>query len=492
MPSSLFDLISTLSPKEKRYLTNEFKCKHSRSAQVYSKIYRIHIKYLAEGPDRVEQELEQGAFPDHLSVLKAQCFNWILARLRNMYANHKVDFRARNLIQEAEILFEKGLLQHARKKIGIVLKIIDQYEKQELYPAVFKLLVNLEYMSYQNIPHKGIVRLQELQQRFEDVQQQVHSSGILWSISKQISLIQHHPGAIQALDQIANSSILNAPVPGASLEGQLFWHHCKGTLAARNYDFLDAEHHFKDMIGIYESNSDFKDHHLDNYIITLHNLCQVALQNKHEQLVSQTLSKIRTATDIEQPEIYRKHAKPAQILSYFGGVFALYEEFNVEDDLDKHTALFEAWLGFLQEGKNRQLDPTINQIYLSIGIVLFRRKRYREALGWVLRVSKGDRQFVDSRTKEQANILECALLYQLGEPYHLEKKIARLQKQTQTLADYSALSQMLIRTLATLVNTPPLEIEKQIKGAIGQIKSIEIEERDEYFDFEAWLSDFLH
>jgi|GEM_PF-3697821 len=484
-------LISSLSSGEKRYLTQEFKLYHSRKAQNYQRLYQVYLSNIGKTKEDLDLALGAESFPAHLGVLRNQCFDWVLSRLRVMNSNSRIDSQIRNLVYDAELLFGKGIYKAAGGKMRRAMKLIDKHERYELFAGAFRMLVNLELISPENTPQDTLLTISKLQQQFQETQDHVFKTGLLWSLAHQITVMQHLPFALENLPAISQHPLLSTAPDELATEAQIFWHHCKGTIYARRDDSETAEYHFGIMVKLYQKQPDLIKENEVNYFITLHNYCQVALREKLEQEVGETLLALEKIIHPIPSEFAMKRISASKVLCYYGNLFAWYHEFEIKEGLYNKIKEFEKRCNFLAPGVIRQLDPTLAQLYLTIALLLFREEDYQNALGWLNRQSSKEDILIDNRTKLQSRVLAILLHYHLNELSQMEYLIRKFYKEYPETSQKEPFFNLVLEVVEKASLALPLERIKVREEAMQKFESAQgagIKSfKKTFFDFGNWL-----
>ena len=485
-------LVSSLTSGEKRYLTQEFKLYHSRKAQNYQKLYEVYVNSIGKTKSELDLALKKEDFPAHLGVLRNQCFDWILSRLRAMHSNNRIDIRIRNLVYDAELLFGKGIFKAAGGKMRRALKLIHEHERYDLFASAFRVLVNLELISTENTPQTNLSAISKLEEQFKEAQDHVFKTGRLWSLAHQITVMQHLPSALEYLPAISQHPLLKVAPNELSTEAQIFWHHCQGTIYARKNDAEAAEYHFGEMVRLYQSHPDLIKENEVNYFITLHNYCQVALNEKLEQEVAKTLTALEKIIHPIPSEKAMERTTASRVLCYYGNLFAWYNVFELEEGMFDKIAEFEDRCGFLVPGVIRQLDPTLAQLYLTIALLLFREEDYKGALGWLARQSPKADILIDNRTKRHSKVLAILLHYHLNELSQMEHLIREFYKEHPESIQVEPFLGMATEVVEKISLALPLDRLKVKEEALQKFESTqkpgERSLEKPFFNFRRWLS----
>ena len=485
-------LVSSLTSGEKRYLTQEFKLYHSRKAQNYQRLYQVYVNSIGKTKEELDFALGKEDFPAHLGVLRNQCFDWILSRLRAMHANNRIDIRIRNLIYDAELLFGKGIFKAAGGRMRRAMKLIYEHERYELFAGAFRVLVNLELVSTDTTPQTNLRAISKMEEQFKDAQDHVFKTGLLWSLAHQITVMQHLPFALENLPAISEHPLLKVLPDELSTEAQIFWHQCQGTIYARKDDAETAGYHFGAMVELYQGHPNLIQENEVNYFITLHNYCQVALNEKLEEEVAKTLTALEKIIHPIPSDISMERITASRVLCYYGNLFAWFNEFEIEEGLFEKIREFEDRCGFLVPGVIKQLDPTLAHVYLTIALLLFREEEYKSALDWLARQSPRADILIDNRTKRHSRILAVLLHYHLNELSQMEHLIREFYKEDLKAARLEPFLVMVLEVVEKISLALPLDRLKVKQEALQKFKSAQQSGAKSYekpfFDFRRWLS----
>ncbi len=111
----LHELVHSLSKNEKGYFKKYCKMYSSQQDQKYLKLFEAVDGVENYSDKLIKQKLKGEIEERKLAVLKNYLYRLILKVLEHFYSNKYPDLEISNLINQAKVLYYKGLISHARK-----------------------------------------------------------------------------------------------------------------------------------------------------------------------------------------------------------------------------------------------------------------------------------------------------------------------------------------------------------------------------------------
>ena len=124
----LQELILSLSMNEKGYFKKYCKMYSSQKDQKYLKLYEVMEKEKAYNEKTIFKKLKGEVEEKKLPTLKNYLYRLILKVLEHFYSNKYPDLEISNAINQARVLYYKGLYEHAKKVLKKARKQAEQYE----------------------------------------------------------------------------------------------------------------------------------------------------------------------------------------------------------------------------------------------------------------------------------------------------------------------------------------------------------------------------
>lgn len=129
--SRLFDLIKNLSTHEKRYFRLYANLQSGK--KLYLKLFDAIEKQKEYDSAKLKNQFKGEKFVENLAVTQSYLCEQILRSLRNLKSSFKVEKQVMNLIEEFELLKERGLYEHADSLLKKAKKIAEQKELHQLH-----------------------------------------------------------------------------------------------------------------------------------------------------------------------------------------------------------------------------------------------------------------------------------------------------------------------------------------------------------------------
>ena len=140
--SSLFHLVKSLNKSEKRYFKLLASRENGSGTKKYIKLFDL-IDDQQEFNEGQILQIEPNFKPEQFSNLKAHLYKRILQSIRLYNSAKVVDIQIRELIDYAEILFNKGLYKQCADVLGKAKKIAVRSDNLELQLEVLKWEKNI-------------------------------------------------------------------------------------------------------------------------------------------------------------------------------------------------------------------------------------------------------------------------------------------------------------------------------------------------------------
>lgn len=158
----LFDLIHALTPAEKRYvqvyLARFVSDKKNHSALLFD----VYASFHSYDEAMLRQNLAPQVSPRYLSAEKGALYRAILISMRIFHDQRSVDSRIRELLIDAEYLFDKRLYSQSIERINLAKELAVQFERR---PAILEIL-RMEADIYKEKREKNLEEL--LRQNHEE------------------------------------------------------------------------------------------------------------------------------------------------------------------------------------------------------------------------------------------------------------------------------------------------------------------------------------
>jgi hypothetical protein len=439
----LFELIKSLDSTERRYLTREFDSLGTRKAHNYQKLYEIYSDNRFHGAEALAEALKESDLPKHVAVLRHQCFNWIMGKLRTLYNQKGLDARIRSTIHDAEILFDKSLFSIARKRVMAALKLMDEHERWEFAPEIYRMLAGLELSDTYQEPEGTVENLSSLAEEFSKYHDAIGKLASIRSLAHQLVLLQHVPEAKDTIEVLGKDPLLTGNLRELGPRTELYAQQCRGTLAVLSGRINDGDEAFSRMVDLYRLHEYLVADKPENYFITLHNHCLVALHLGKQIVVEKALDDLRIVFSrmVEEEDAPPKVAR--YLLYYFGARFASLIEFSESEGFQRYVRDFEMRLRSIPLPRNINNGPTLNQLYLNIAVLYFYHGDFPRANKWLNRIFPNVHETAIREVVRRADALHLIILHLKGQGDLVDGKLNYFRRTYPDLAEKDRFSALI-------------------------------------------------
>ncbi len=488
----LFELIQSLSQTEKRY----FKVFSSRHVLGEKNNYEL----LFDAIERQKQYDEKGlkrqfakaSFINRFPAAKNYLYDLILKSLSAYNFNHTLKDRIHNLIQYLEILFDKGLFDHALK---IYKKARGLAYSHDSFLHIFELLNwevrLLRSQSYQGDAQKA---LDEIYNEMSVISDKHKNAGQYDHLSKKLFVEIYQQGFVrnkvqqQKAKLIMQNPLLKDEKNAISFRALGLYYISHYAYNATTNQYSKAYTYSQKFIEHLESRRHMINENLQQYSSAIQNLftCQLNLGKYSE--CQESISKL-DSLPTEPISVYNE----AQLAKY---IFQL--------SLLIRTGDFEVGLKTIADAKklSNEIGPkTVNKqritvLNFAVAYTYFGMENYSAAKTYLSKIIYDiDGLFVDLRSDIQcfARVLNLITQYELGATDMIEyalKSTYRFLHKRDRLYDVEALVIGFIRKSLSGNNTPQQLISsfKVLKHDLEKVIMDPHEKRAmDYFDILSWL-----
>lgn len=120
--NDIFDLIKSLEKSEKRYFKLQMKKSDSNLQQNMVLLFDAIDKQKTYNEKKIKQKFAGKTFIKRLTVTKTRLYNAILKSLEAYYSSSHSDSNLTGIVEQVEILFEKGLFKQAQNLLFTIKK----------------------------------------------------------------------------------------------------------------------------------------------------------------------------------------------------------------------------------------------------------------------------------------------------------------------------------------------------------------------------------
>lgn len=395
VPEFLFFLIKSLTQAEKRYfkMNSNFQSgDEKRYIQIFDTIDKME-KY-------DEKALLKIVDKKKLSVTKNFLYHKILRSLRNYNERSSIDIELNNLIIEATILIEKGLMHPALKQLRKAKKIALEYDKQWFLVKIadYELEIN------RTIWHKDILT------SLGDITTEARSALAECNKTYELKYLYHELCAKhivrKGLDiEDEKKKIPDSPDSLNSFHAKSYYYLSKSLISLIEGDIESQKEHSKKIIDIWESNSKIVKYNIPNYIIYLTNYLNSCIAIGQ---FDNFTDKIEIMKQLPCRSKYQRALMFQNVsfleLIYYINIFQLDKATEIIPDIEKNILRYRGLIN-----KAREIS-----FFYNIALLYFLLEKYKDANKWLNKILYDPKSEVRHDIKRFAWILEIIIHYELG------------------------------------------------------------------------------
>jgi len=410
---SLFDLIHSLSPNEKRH----FKIVHSGTGNPDDKKMLLLFDYLNKqqvfNEDRVS-EVIPSIKATQLSNLKAYLYEKVLLSLRQYNLPKILDLQIREQIDFAQLLFERRLYQQGKSCLKKARKLSQVHENLELTLEIIKLEKSILMLTIDEDIEQTVDSIIEDVRR---INSQIHNINMFSNLSIKLNSYYTRIGFIRDEDDfIRVKEYFINNLPDYKEEELSLGEKITLYLLYIGYyfflqDFSDGYLYANKLIHLYEENPDRIKFSPENYVKALNNL--MIAQFKLNYFSEFVINKHKLINFTNDSTIYFNERLKTSLLKYY---------FIHELNLFFLTGEFKKGVKKLLVDRNddiddlvRKLDPHSALILMyKISCLYFGAGLYNHCLRWLNRIINIPNVDIREDIHCFARIINLICHYELG------------------------------------------------------------------------------
>ncbi len=132
MQSELFDFIKSMSKADKRFFRLFSEAIGGKGSKTYLELFDCLDRLAVYNEEEVKAQLGNSSLVRHFSTNKNRLLNQLLRAQRVQRAGRSVDSQLRQLLEDIDLLYQKGLFKNCEKRISKALQLALNYEKEQV------------------------------------------------------------------------------------------------------------------------------------------------------------------------------------------------------------------------------------------------------------------------------------------------------------------------------------------------------------------------
>lgn len=483
---TLFTLIKSLSKSEKRY----FRLSQSNARDPkFLRLFEM-IEASAEFDEGRILEDEPNFNPVQFSNLKAHLYTKILQSLRSFALATTPSIEIRELIDEAQILFNKSLYQQCSKRLKKAEKLAMDMDNLEQLLVIYKwqkrVLTHTLDWEHQFHVDEIVEKVREVNGRINNINTFSNLQAMLQSLYRKTGYIKNEE-EFRKVEQIFTSNMPLVHEDKLSISERISMYHVFIGYFFFIQNFEEGMRYAEKWVLIFRHQKVLQKVGLESYIGALNFL--LIAQNKLGLLkeFQETKKELRGLNKLH-PSMYNENIR-LKLLKY-----TFVHEFNslfLSGEFDRGVELIERLSSGL-EGFINQLDAHSRIIlFYKTACLYFGNGDHRKSVWWLNKILTSKEADLREDINGFARILYLICQYELGDTDLIQYSIRstyRYLLKRDDLLEYQRLVLNYLRGLKpTLTEAEVIDRFRTLKERMLEIQDNPYERGFVYFDMVSWL-----
>ena len=306
---SLHQLIHSLTSEEKKYFRKYASSNIQGGAKAYTKLFEEIIKLKEYDEVLLKKTFSEEKFVKHIWKTKNYLYKTILKSLRDYHSENIRELKTNEVLNNLQLLLEKGLHNDSKKLLSKAKKRCYDYE---LFAPLLRLLV-FEKKLMVNTRYSGLNE-RDIKKHFEEVSeatQKINNWNEYQYNSSRLFLLIKKKSSVKSWDDLKDIyAIMQQPIykdvnNAVTFEAKLSFHKAHYYYYYLACDYENCYSHSEKMLELFESSEIKMKSRPDAYIKLLTNYLEVCLQisrfdrfldyyEKLKSFISSSVNKIDT------------------------------------------------------------------------------------------------------------------------------------------------------------------------------------------------------
>jgi hypothetical protein len=448
LPSTfLYDLVSTLTKSEKRYI----KVQSGSGKKDYIQLMDALIAQKTFDEDQLIADNEGANFIKHLAVNKQYLYELLLKSMAQ-FGQKTLEDKIFEKISAANVLIGKGLFLAAYKELKKGQKLAEKYELFELHIILFGIEKRL--LSKEQLQKQEEQTIHQVFKAEENCLKQLRNTNEYWYFAQQVAQFQMRHQKIQNeeqqkyienLIQTPNFTTLSS---ATNFKSKLFFHQANATYQFMLGNVEKAYEINKSFLDLLEDNTHFLRLYAERYLATLNNMLIDSLVIGNYDILRIGIQRL----DMTLKRVEFKAIKNIESRVFRQRYLLLLNWSLSQKDLENAMQ----WIPKIEEGlqhfeKKLEKHHRITFFYL-IAYILFLNRHYAEALKWNNYILNDPKEDVVKEIFYFARSLNLMIHYELGNHTLLKSLLLSTPKYLKSRRAIYGTEKALFRFLGKLLN----------------------------------------
>jgi hypothetical protein len=417
----LFQLIKSLSKSEKRSFKLYASRLNNSEEKKYLLLFDLMDKQEIYNEEKILQK-EKTLKPEQLSNMKAHLYGQILLVLKLSNSNKVIDMQIRDMIDYAQLLFNKCLYKQCVKMIDKAKKIAVQSDRSILLLDLLDLEKNV---LSQTIESNNVTRVNGIVNETENVAASIRNINIFSNLSIKLNSYYSNIGFIRNkkdFEQVRD--FFHSSLPAYKEEKLSFHEKLYLYFSFVGYyffiqDFKAGEFYAKKWVHLFEENPEMIAPKLEMYIKGINNLMVAQFKLLKYVEFAETNKKLLTIPSIHGIKITDHVRMILFKYSYVNAINLHYMRGDFKGGISLVSGIEEG----LEKFVSRFNKHSLIIFYYKIACLYFGSDNYKKALIWLNKIINSKDVDLRQDIHSFSRILNLICHYELGHMEMMEYQI---------------------------------------------------------------------
>lgn len=454
---NLFDLIQSLNPSEKRHFKLYAQRHIVGKENNYLKLFDTIDKQKEYDESALKKKFRQEKFIQQIHVAKNYLYTLILRSLNEYHTDDSTNIQLRELLNNAEILFGKGLYKQSSKILSKVKEKAYRYEKQayilEAIALENKIAFALQDMdAAQKALNQGEKEEEQVLDDYKQARQYKYLSGKLKIFIKTKGIVRSEEDT-RELDAIIKNPLLNNEQKAISYSTKYSFFYVYSKYFSAKEDYNYAYTYCSKLVNLIESHPEQLEKKPQAYLLALNHLLVI----------------LKELRKFDEFELVLKKLKSVQSKTIHFQSRAFAYSFIHEWNLLFYTGRYHqcvSLIPFLEEGLNKYEKQITNDLkllfYFDVFYGYFVLEDYSKAARWLNKILNDKRTEIRQDIRNFGTIANLVLHYEMRDYDLLEYQIRSSQRLLEKNKDLHQFELLVIAYIKQLIKVNTNEEKRKL------------------------------
>ena len=489
---ALFELIHNMSKSEKRY----FKIHASRHT-IGDKNKYVDLFDFIDQQDRFDEaelfeHFDGESFLNKFSITKNRLYDQIMKALDSYHSSSSIEASIYKLIHGAEILYQKGLYDHAERQLKSANRLAQKHAK-------FSLQIKIEEQLNQIIETLGYNRildsdLDERDSKMEDLIITQRYKNNLWSLKSKLFSKMHQSGKSRcAKDMNEFKDLMNQyqdlqEPSSKSFEIKYLENHFLSAYYYATLDYAESLSFLHKNLHLFQEQTKKIKDAPEKYLSVLTNTIHLELAEGNTKKIYGLLGELNTFK-----EKYKINSNEDLDIKLFSSIKSTNLMVYIHQaEFEKAVKLEDDIIQGFNQFKSGITPSRRAYLSFNLAIAFFGIESYSSSLKWINAILNDSELDENEDIVAFAHIVGLIIHFELNNedylPYALKSTLRFLQKMHR---NYS-FETLFLKKLRKVINTKdPFKVEQLLQEVADELDEVAKDPYQsvafEYFDFRSWL-----